>query len=223
MRSLAKPAVLMRAAYAAAFTMVVSYPRFAIWADRPFPIAFLCVMVFVTSFVLWAFAFAWQPDYAHRPVISLASPARIWALASVYALLSAAVLHFVLDPTMRLITPSDYPADWHAWVAGCLFNLAMDPLFLLFAPYAFFIRLSRRPAWALAGTVLFDIFVQILKMDSTHARPPAWLILELGLFHIVGGLVSVYVYLQGGALPVWWMTLLVQLRLVWSFFQVPAA
>ena len=212
MRHLAQTRVLSQAGYAAVITALACYPRLAVWLERPYTTVFGCGIILGTTFVLWAFVFAWQPAYAHRPVIRFQFPARIWVIATAYGIFSAIVLHFVMDPELRVTTPKDYPANWHSWVAMCLFSVAFDPLFLCFAPYAFFMRLLRRPEVSLALTVMFGIFVQCLKIDSSHPRPPALLIIELLAVHTIAGFVNVYLYLKGGALAVWWAVLLLELR-----------
>jgi hypothetical protein len=181
MRSLAQRDVLINAGYAAVITALACYPRLAIWLDRPYTILFSCVMILWTGFVLWAFVFAWQPKYAHRPVISYQFPIRLWAMATLYGVVWAMLLHWLMDPQLRVTTPKDYPTDWLSWIAMCLFALSLDTLFLCFAPFAFFIRLTRKPDVSLALTVIFGIF-------------------------------AVYFYLKGGALLVWWVVLLSQLR-----------
>lgn len=212
MRHLAQPRVLIQSSYGAVITTLACYPRLAIWLERPYSIVFTCGMVLWTSFVLWAFVFAWQPVYAGRPVISFNFSPRIWAVAIGYGVISAVVLHFVMDPQLRVTTPKDYPADWHSWVAMCLFTLAIDPLFFCFAPFAFFMRLLRKPEASLALTVMFGIFVQCLKINSSRPWPPALLIIELLMVHIVAGFVNVYLYLKGGALVVWWAVFVLELR-----------
>ena len=212
MRHLAEPRVLVQSSYAAVITTLACYPRLAIWLERPYTVAFSCGVVFGTTFILWAFAFAWQPVYARRPVIDFKCPPRIWILATFYGIISAIALHFVMDPQLRVTTPRDYPANWHSWVAMCLFSLALDPLFFCFAPYAFFIRLLRRPEVSLAVTVMFGIFVQCLKINSSRPWPPALLIIELLVVYIIGGFMNVYLYVKGGALPVWWAAFLLELR-----------
>lgn len=212
MRSLAQPRVLVCAGYAAVITTIACYPRLAIWLDRPYPTLFGCAMILWTAFILWAFVFAWQPEYAHRPVFNFACPRWIWALAAAYGILGAVALHFLMDPQLRVTTPNDYPADWHAWIAMSLFALAMDPLFLCFAPYAFFMRLLRKPEVSLALTVMFGIFVQYLKINSSRPLPSLLLIIELAAVHLVGGFASVYFYVKGGVLPVWVAIFLLQSR-----------
>ncbi len=212
MRSLAQPRVLTQAAYGAVITCLACYPRLAIWLERPYTTLFGCAMILWTTFVLWAFAFAWQPEYARRPVFNFHCPLGIWVIATVYGVVGATLLHYFMDPQLRLTTPKDYPADWHSWIAMCLFALAMDPLLFCFAPYAFFMRLLRRPDVSLALTVMFGIFVQCLKINSSKTWPPAHLILELLAVHVVAGFMSVYLYVRGGVFPVWWAVFLGQLR-----------
>lgn len=216
MRSLAKPAVLVRAGYAALLTTLACYPRLAMWLERPYTTLYGCTVILWTSFVLWDFVFAWQSEYARCGVFNFARPGRIWAMAAAYGILGGVLLHFFVDPQLRLTTPKDYPADWHAWIAMCLFALALDPLFLCFAPYAFFMRLLRKPEVALSLTVMFGIFVQALKTNSSHPKPPMPLILELAVVHIIAGFANVYFYVRGGVVPVWMAVLLVQLRHAWD-------
>lgn len=216
MRHLAQPRVLIQSAYASIITTLACYPRLAIWLDRPYTTLFGCIMVLWTTFVLWEFVFAWQPVYGRRPVFDFQCPRKIWIIATVYGIVGAVLLRIFMDPQLRLTTPKDYPADWHSWVAMCLFALAMDTLLFCFAPYAFFIRLLRRPDVSLALTVMFGIFVQCLKVNSSRPWPPALLIVELVAVHVVGGFMSVYLYIKGGALPVWWAVFLLQLRQVYD-------
>jgi len=220
MRSLAKPRVLLRAGYAAVITCLACYPRLVVWLDRPYTALFGCAMILCTTFVLWAFVFAWQPDYAHRPVFNFQCPPGTWAIATAYGIIAAIAIHIFMDPQLRLTTPKDYPADWHTWIAMCLFALALDTLLFCFAPYAFFMRLLRKPDISLALTVLFGIFVQYLKIDSSRPWPPALLIVELIAVHVIGGFMSVYLYIKGGVLPVWWAVFLLQLRLACDLFAV---
>jgi hypothetical protein len=212
MRSLAQPRVLLHATYGAVITTLACYPRLAIWLDRPYTTFYSCVMVLWTTFILWAFVFAWQPKYARRPVTNFQCPRGIWIIATVYGVIGAVLLRIFMDPQLRLTTPKDYPADWHSWIAMCLFVLAMDTLLFCFAPYAFFMRLLRRPDISLALTVMFGIFVQVLKINSFRPWPPAMLIVELVVVHVIGGFMSVYLYIKGGTLPVWWAVFLLQLR-----------
>jgi hypothetical protein len=213
MRSLAQRDVLVSAGYAAVITCLACYPRLAIWLDRPYTTLFGSIMILWTAFVLWAFVFAWQPVYAHRPVIHFRAPLKLWMTATLFGVAWAVILRELMDPQLRLTNPKDYPADWHSWIAMCLFAMSLDSLFLCFAPYAFFIRLTRRPEASLALTVIFGIFVQYLKLSARRQWPPLLLVAELIAVHLVAGAVSVYFYLRGGALLVWWIVLIAQLRL----------
>ena len=93
-----------------------------------------------------------------------------------------------------------------------LFSLALDSLFLTFAPFAFFMRLFRKQDLCMALTVLFGVFVLFLKLRSGAKLPPMSLALELTALRVAGGFVGLFFYLRGGALLVWWMVLIQQCR-----------
>ncbi|WP_160164506.1 hypothetical protein [Pedosphaera parvula] len=133
-------------------------------------------------------------------------------MASLAGMAGAILLMLVVDPQLRVTTPKDYPVDLKSWANMGLFTLSFDPLFLCFAPFAFFIRLFRKPKIATVLTVLFGVFVLYLKLSSANRLPAMWLVAVLALMRVAGGFVMVYVYLQGGALPVFWMGVLVELR-----------
>src|SRR5579871_650523 len=159
MRHLTESRVMGRSAVAAIFTTVACYPRLSLWPERAHLVFPMCLMLFVCTFVLWAFAFAWQKPYADREVIANGFNLKIWIAATALSLAWAALLHFDIDPQLRLVTPKEFPDSWTMWVAMALFALALNPLFLLFAPFAFFMRLSRLQKFSMALTVLFGVFV----------------------------------------------------------------
>jgi hypothetical protein len=212
MRHLTESKVMNRAAVAAILTALACYPRLMLWLERPYAVLPMCIMMFVCTFVLWAFAFAWQKPYAGREVISIGFDPRIWMAATVLALVWGAALHFLIDPQMRLVTPKEFPDSWTSWIAMALFSLALDPLFFTFAPFAFFMRLFRQPRLCMALTVLFGVFVLFLKLRSGAKLPPMSLALELTALRVAGGFVGLFFYLRGGALVVWWMVLIQQSR-----------
>ncbi len=208
MRHLTESGVVCRAALAAVVTALAGYPRLMLWLERPYAVLPMCLMMFVCTFVLWAFAFAWQKPYAGREVIGAGFNPRIWVAATVVALAWAAILHFLIDPQSRMVTPKEFPDSWKLWIAMSLFHLALEPLFLTFAPYAFFMRLFRQPRLCMALTVLFGVFVLFLKLRSGVKLPPLSLALELTALRLAGGFVGLFFYLRGGALVVWWMVLI---------------
>ncbi|MDB6123317.1 MAG: hypothetical protein JWQ71_2310 [Pedosphaera sp.] len=212
MRSLAQSQVLTKAAAAALITSLAAYPRLATWMERTHAVAFMVLMLMWTTFVLWAFVFAWHEQYSKRPVLNFSVQPKWWALATALGLFSSLLLLYVVDPQMRLITPKEYPETLSAWVSMALFALAFEPLFLCFAPFAFFIRLFRKPQAAIVLTVLFGVFLLYLKLSSSEKLPPTGFIAGFALMRVAAGFMSLYVYLQGGALLVWWMVILMQLR-----------
>jgi hypothetical protein len=212
MRLLTQPKVLARALLAALITTLACYPRLVLWQERLYPLPFLGFTMFWCTCVFWAFVFAWHAEYARRPVFNFEFRPRLWAAATFCAAASALSLHYFMDPQLRLITPRDYPVDWPSWAALSLFRLGLEPLFLCFAPFAFFIRLSNRQTTALALTVLFWVFILYLRLNVSEKLPSFPVVVGLMVSSVVGGFLSVYFYLKGGAFLVWWLVFISQLR-----------
>lgn len=217
MRRLLQPDVSQSAAVAGLVTAVLCYPRFALWSERTNPLWYLEAVTFCGSFVLWAFVFAWHTHFTRRPVFTLRIAPREWALATTAAVIVGFILHRFLDPSLRQTTPADYPLNLSQWVAMTLFSLALNQLFLVYAPFAWLMRLVRRPVVAGAGTVLFGVVVLLLK---THLSPepfPMALLAELVGVRLALGVLAVGFYLRGGVLLASWCALLVQARHLVTF------
>ena len=212
MRSLAQPKVLARAGLAALLSGLACYPRLATWPDAIYPLTLQWLVLIWAMFVLWGFVFAWQFQYANRPVFGGTFRPKLWAVATLWAILSAVFVRRGMDPQLRVLTPGTYPTDWSSWLAMGLFSIALEPLFLCFAPFAFFIRLFRKQETAIALTVIFGLLVLALRLNSSAATPSPWLIVELVAMRVVGGFVGLYFYLRGGALLVWWVFVIEHLR-----------
>jgi hypothetical protein len=208
---LVQPDVSKTAALAAFATALLCYPRFALWTERTHPVWYLEATTFCGSFVLWAFVFAWHTHYTQRPVFTL-KIGRGWEAATVAGVLMAVLLHSVFDPSVRQTTPLDYPADLAQWVAMTLFGLALNQLFLVFAPFAWLMRLFQRMGFAVALTVAFDVAVLLLKSDLSPESLPLGLLLGLVGARLMLGLLGVAFYLQGGVWQASWFALLVQAR-----------
>jgi hypothetical protein len=127
-------------------------------------------------------------------------------------LLCAGALHGLLDPALRLRTPEDYPVTLTQWVAMTLFTLGFGQLFLLFAPFAWLVRLFQHRGIAAAMTVAFGVFVLLLKLRSSPAPCPLDLAVALVLVRMGLGLMTVLFYLRGGVVLVWWLGFLVEAR-----------
>jgi hypothetical protein len=211
-RSLGQPAVLKAAVVAALGTAAASYPRFLVAPRLRYEVWYLLTLLFLGAIVLWAFVFAWHAQYSGRPVFALSPPRRVVGLATAAGLGCGLLLHFFLDPAMRSRTPADYPQTVGQWLAMVMFSLAFVQLFLVFAPFAWLVRLFRHVPTATLLTVLFGVFVLAVKNRSPETPMPLLLMLGLLVFRIAGGLFSVYFYLRGGVLVVWWWALLVQSR-----------
>ena len=215
MRALAQPEVIKSSAVAAALTAVVCYPRLATAAELRYPIWYLEALLFLGGMVLWAFAFAWFPRYTHRPLFTLRVGWRVWALATLAGISGTLVLQFLIDPALRARTPSEFPLTLLDWVARVLFSLAFTQLMLIFSPFSWLLRLFQRTTPAMVLTMLFGL--SVLAMRNRGSFPmPAELLAGLVLFRVTASLMSIYLFLHGGVLPVWWFALMLQARHVFE-------
>jgi hypothetical protein len=211
MRSLAQTKVLTGAGLAAVLSSLACYPRLALWSAQPSPLPFLWLMLLWATFVLWSFVLGWHSKYTGQRVLAFRWQPRLWIIATLCALAAAVVMRLAIDPQLRATTPGDYPTNWQSWTAMSLFTLAFDPLFLCFAPFAFFIRLFHRQTSASVLTVIFGLFILYLKVNAS-TPPPPWLLVEMIMLRVAAGFLCVYFYLKGGAWLIWWVLLLAQLR-----------
>jgi hypothetical protein len=211
-RNFSQPRVLKLAVIAALATAVACYPRLALWPGRPQPIWFLEAVIFLGTTVLWGFVFAWHTQYTNRPVVTFKVEPKPLAAATLAGLCGAIALHLFLDPSLRLTTPEDYPADLDQWLAMTLFLLSFSQLFLVFAPFAWLIRLFQNRWIATVLTVLLGVFVLVLKTRSSPVPIPPSLFSALLIVRIVSGILSVLFYLRGGLVLAWWWGFLIEAR-----------
>jgi hypothetical protein len=213
-RRLAQPEVLKSAVFAALLTALASWPRLAFWADKKLPTWYLETFVFLGSIVLWGFVFAWHTEYTQRPVLTFNLSIPLFVVTTVIGVLAAiSQLHF-LDPILRAKIPDEYPDNFEEWLAMTLFTLSFGLLFLIFAPFAWLIRLLRNRSVSLVLTVLFTVLVMVLglKRRSATVTFSPELISMLILGRLVAGVCLVWLYLRGGLVLVWWLGLLVEAR-----------
>lgn len=214
MRHLLQPRVLSSATVAALVSSLASYPRLSLWANRPAPVWYLEVMIFLCAIVLWGFVFAWHTPYTGRPVFARKLERGPFLAATGVALVAAAVFGLWLDPALRPTIPDEYPADLKHWAAMVLFSLAINQLFLIFAPFDWLMRLSKNRRVAASLTVLFGVAVLAMKLQSLSVPLPTTLLVALLAGRIVTGFLTVAFYLRGGVLLVWWWTFLFEARLL---------
>jgi hypothetical protein len=105
-------------------------------------------------------------------------------------------------------------ADLRHWFAMVLFSLAINQLFLLFAPFDWLMRLFKNRWVATNLTVLFGVLVLALKIQSLPTQLPPWLFAAILTGKIVMGFLAVSFYLRGGVMLIWWWTLLFEARLL---------
>lgn len=212
MRSLGRPEVLKSAAAAAFLTALVCYPRLRLAPKLAYPIWYLEAMLFLGSIVLWAFVFAWHTQYSNQPVVTLRVPWASFGWATASGLALAGLLRLWVDPMLRARTPEEYPLTIQQWAANTLFSLAFTQLFLVFAPFAWVLRLVRRQSLAIILTVLFGVYVLVVKNYGSPTPMSNELWLALLLVRLIVSLCSVLLFLRGGLLLVWWWALLLQTR-----------
>jgi hypothetical protein len=177
-----------------------------------YPVWYLEGVVFLGGIFLWGFVFAWHAKYAHRSAITFQIQPATLGATTIVGLAGAAALHWLVDPALRAATPQDYPSTLWQWLAMALFSLGFTQLFLVFAPFAWCLRLFRNTETAAAMTVLFGVFVLVVKHYHSPTPTPAALFAELLLVRVMAGALSVYFLLRGGLLLVLWCDLLVQCR-----------
>ncbi len=212
MRSLAQPRVLKWAGIAALATALACYPRLSLWPDRPAPIWHLESTIFLCGIVLWGFVFAWHTEYTRRPVFVFKLELGPFIAVTLIGISAAVVFHLFLDRSLRPKLPEEYPADLKQWIAWLLFSLSFNRLFLLFAPFAWSMRLFKNRWAATSLTVLLGIFVQALKMQSSPVPISPGLLAMFMAGKIVMGFLAVWFYLRGGVILIWWWTFLFEAR-----------
>jgi len=192
---------------------LVCWPRIAMAPHPRYPAWYLEAVVLLGSILLWGFVFAWHTQYTQRPVFTLNVALAPLALATLTGLAAALFWHFALDPWLRVKVPEDYPTTMAQWLAMTLFSLGLKQLFVVFAPFVWLIRLFGKKEPAFILTVMFGLAVVVVR----EYRSPSALVAEpffLGLLAVRGAVeaLSVYLYLRGGVLLVWWWDLLLQSR-----------
>ena len=188
------------------------YPRLSLWQNRTDTVWSLEFVIFFCSIVLWGFVFAWHTQYTRRPVFTLKIEPRLFVVVTLVGIVGVAVFHRWLDPSLRSKMPEDYPADMEHWFAFLLFSLAFNQLFLLFAPFAWLMRLCKNRWVATSLTVLFGICVLAMKIGKLSTPLPPFLLAGVLAGRIVMGFLAVWFYLRGGVLLIWWWTLLFESR-----------
>ncbi|HXI73627.1 MAG TPA: hypothetical protein VNN22_25065 [Verrucomicrobiae bacterium] len=214
MRHFLQPRVLNFAGIAALISALACYPRLSLWPNRTVPIWYLEATIFLCSMVLWGFVFAWHTRYTNRPVFVLKLEPRPFLAVTLVGIAAAVACHLFLDPSLRAKMPEDYPADLKHWIAFVLFSLALNQLFLIFAPFAWLMRLLQNHWLAIGLTVLFGACVLAMKIQLLPTPLPPLLLATLLAGRIVTVFLAVSFYLRGGVILVSWWTLLFETRLL---------
>ena len=215
-RHFAPPPVLLKALAAGTLGGAAALPRLYLWQDRTDAVWFLAGMLGWCLFMLWGFVFAWEPIYGQAKPFTFHKSAKVWGILTLSGVAAAAVLHVGLDPTYRPMFPKEYPNDPEEWIAFTLFNLSHTDLFLCFAPMAFFARLIPNATWVMGLTIGFNLLVLGLKASSGPDLSPALVIIALSVYRLADATAAVLLYRWGGVWPVWYLTVLLNLRHVFQ-------
>ena len=211
-RSLANTEVVKSAAIAAVAGAVVCYPRLALWSGRAYPIWYLEAVLLLGGFVLWAFVFAWHTKYTGQPVFTLKPTTAPLILTTLAGIIMAGLLRGFVDPAFRVRTPEDYPEDLQQWIAMTLFSLGFTQLFLVFAPFDWSARLVKQRWIAMLFTVLFGVFVLVVKIRSSPEPLAPSLFWLLIIVRTTTSFLAVWFYSRHGLILTWWWGFLLQTR-----------
>ena len=211
---------MVRAAVAGLVTALTCLPALMMSAKLPGTVWVMWPLLYWCALMLWAFVFAWHFEYSGRPVFQTAFKPKLWLGATAYALAAGVLYSLFVDPALRRLVPAEYPAGINAWLVACPFQILFAPLFICFAPFAFFMRLTHRQTVATSLTVVVSLFIAYLRLRMLPTLPPIHITGALLVMRAVSGFLSVYFYLNGGALLIWWVALLIQVRLL---FEIVAA
>ena len=212
MRSLVQPQVLKSASIASAMSSLLCCPRLVLWPARHYPLWYLLALLFLGGTVLWAFVFGWYEKYTARSPLRFNLDRLTLTVATAAGIVVALFLYFAVDPPLRAAAPDEYPTDLQHWIASTLFSLAFAQLFLVFAPFAWLMRLSQGRPIAVPLTILFGTFVMQLKNQSNPIPISGLLFIVLLSLRLAGGALAVFLFVRGGIVAVCWFTLLVQAR-----------
>ena len=221
MRHLLQPQVLKLSVIAGLVSALAAYPRLASWPNRSAPVWYLEATILFCTIILWGFVFAWHTRYTGRPVFVFKVEAKPFVAVTLLGIFMAMIYHQWFDPLLRIMLPKEYPADVKTWSAFVLYTLAVSPLFLVFATFAWFIRMTNNFKLTVILTALFGAFVLAMKIRTLPTPPSFPLLAALLSVRVVMGFLAVGFYLRGGVILVWWWTLLFQARHLLDFINHP--
>jgi len=211
-RQLGKTEVLRSAGIATLLTGGACYPRLSIWDRLEGQVAANLLVLMWCIFVLWAFVFAWHKEYYQREPIRLDLSWRNWVWIVAAGGLVAVALRVGLDAWLREVAPWNFPESGKEWLAIVLFAVFFGSLFMVFAPFAFFLRLTRRVRVSFGATVLGAVGVMMLRYLLMGSDRSAGALALLVLLFAGQTVLALGLYLRFGALAVWVFLFLVEAR-----------
>lgn len=186
------------------------------WSARVYPLWYLTLLLLLGSFALWGFVFGWYPRYTGRRVFTFEINRRVLIYATVTGVAVAVLLHYTVDAIFRERVPEEYPRTVLDWTVMTLFTLGFSQLFLVFAPLAWLMRLFRGKAIAVPLTVLFGVFVLFARQRGSTQVLAGHEFLGLLAMRMMVSFLAVHLFLRGGVVLVWWWSVLVQSRLLFT-------
>jgi hypothetical protein len=211
-RALTQPGVLKLSATAATIGCLLCFPRLWLWPARKYPLWYLEAILFLGGTVLWAFIFAWHPKYTGLPVFRTRIQPILLTYVTLAGICTSALLVLLVDPALRSLIPADYPGNVKQWIAMTLFRLAFTEVFLVFAPFAWLMRLFQNRSLAIGMTLFFGLVVFVIKNHSSPDPIPLNLFSSLLAVRLGTAMFALYCYLRGGVFLVSWWVLLLEVR-----------
>lgn len=209
---LGKTEVLKAAGIAALLTGATVYPRLSIWEQIQGNLFSSLLILMWCIFVLWAFVFAWHKEYSKREVFRFDVGLRAWLGVTALGVATLLLMRFFLDSGFREIAPWSYPDSFAEWIAVSLLAIVFGPLFLIFAPLAFFLRLTRGMRLSVVLTVLMGVSVLMLRFAAMADSQSSPNMAGIAVMFALQSTIAVGLYLRGGVFVVWWFLTLIQLR-----------
>jgi hypothetical protein len=214
MQAFAQPQVLRQAAIAAGLSALACVPRLYYWQDHPSSIWYLAGLLAWCLFVMWGFVFAWEKKYGAADPLPFKRSPRVWTTILIGGVIAAILAAKFTAPAIRKIMPDQYPESLGEVLAYVAFYVALEQIFICFAPLAFFARLSGKPALAAGMTVGVSLAVLWVKLGTAVAPPSTGLVIWLFAFRLAHSVASIGLYRWGGIWPVYALALIIQSRLL---------
>ena len=215
LRRLSNRQVMKQSVVAALGVGLFCLPRIVFWEDRPdFWLLMWGILVWCLFF-LWLFVFAWHELYGENRIFQWKVAPKILLPVVAISLVWSLILATCCDPVLRELNPKEYPDSELDTVVRTFFTVSLESLFLLFAPFAILLRLSKSVKAAYCLTLVLALLTAGMKMNSlANQLPLPWMGALFGI-RLVGSGLLLWLYVKKGAPIVWLASLIIGLRHLW--------